>query len=469
MQISALWANIFAINKADQSLEKLKNILVKKDNSISPYSFFKELQESSPTVFNKIVRRNDLFDIEESLSNWKREYSSYVDKCFELSILLSSINSAEAKYYLEKGVTEGILRHGWHKDIIVSYYLIEGLEIIWNRNWLTIVDKRNITEQVFNLAIKVSMITDGDETWRSPYRVIKVVSQHDLSFAENLRQELERNHEIRKSNSLAITPILIGKIDHGYLIYDIKEEMKKYRIEYDYEGVPRREIFEEKFIIYLKLAESELYSESDRKLAFDEAYELINDSQRMGVKYAFKDEDLKEEKQRYEKLCAKYDKTFNLKYSTTQDYKERRTPVISEQEFVNEVKKSISKNAIFGKYRKLKNYKNGIILKEYDSWKVLIDKTYEVYENISLFTDYLESCYYPDSDFMTANSSYLYKALAAALDNINTRQEILSYLYENSGHGGFINIMKAFELLEDKNTCLSIYKRAIKFCELIVY
>ena len=75
---------------------------------------------------------------------------------------------------------------------------------------------------------------------------------------------------------------------------------------------------------------------------------------------------------------------------------------------------------------------------------------------------------FPHTDFWTSNSKYFHLGLAVALKNINTRQETLNYLFKNSGHGGFINIIKSYEVLGDKNMCLLLFNRYLKFCELIV-
>ena len=97
-----------------------------------------------------------------------------------------------------------------------------------------------------------------------------------------------------------------------------------------------------------------------------------------------------------------------------------------------------------------------------------MEKTFEINKNIEIFTNYLMKNNFPHSDFWTHNSKYFNFSLAVALKNINTRQEILNYLFKNSGYGGFTNIMSAYEILGDKKMCLLLFNRYLKFCELIV-
>ena len=43
-------------------------------------------------------------------------------------------HSKKAVIYLNKALGEGIARHGWRKDTIISYYLIDVFKIIWNED-----------------------------------------------------------------------------------------------------------------------------------------------------------------------------------------------------------------------------------------------------------------------------------------------------------------------------------------------
>ena len=97
-----------------------------------------------------------------------------------------------------------------------------------------------------------------------------------------------------------------------------------------------------------------------------------------------------------------------------------------------------------------------------------MDKTFEINGNIEMFTKYLSDNHFPHIVEWTSNSKYFHLGLAVALKNINTRQEALKYLSDNSGYGGFVSIIKAYEVLEDKNMCLLLFDRYLKFCELIV-
>ncbi|MBY0482566.1 MAG: hypothetical protein K2Q21_14515 [Chitinophagaceae bacterium] len=116
----------------------------------------------------------------------------------------------------------------------------------------------------------------------------------------------------------------------------------------------------------------------------------------------------------------------------------------------------------------LLNHERNIEIKSLNNWQSLIEKTYTIKGNITQFTKILKEHSYPHTDFMRSESKYLHYGVAAALANINTKKEMIDYLSTESGHDGFVNIMKAYELLGDRVMCLSLFKRFLKFCNFLV-
>ncbi|PGV25934.1 hypothetical protein COD78_00140 [Bacillus cereus] len=464
LDISYLWAYIFSnsdINK--QLLVKWKNILIKEEHAIIPFRFYKKLRNLDPKVFNYLVDKEELSSFESNLLSWDGDFYSYVDTCFGLSILFSTIDNKESKFYFEKGMNEGILRHGWHKDIIVSYSLTDAFKIIWRNNWLSKENKEEYAWKVFKLNLRLADITDGDHTKQGPYFVIETVSENDIKLAEKFKDVLIQNG---RDENLAITSILISKANQGCAIEEIQKDMEEYILAYDYKGEPRAQFYEQKFKVYLAIVKCDLYTDEEKKLAFEGAYEQTEEIKYKNIKFAFQDVLSSDEKQLFGDLCNKYGKALSLEIG--QDEKIKEKPKMTESEFEKEVKKCETKEQIQEKYKQLSEYNNRIVLTKYESWEVLIEKTFEINNNIRLFLEYLKTNNYPDTDYWTANSRFFHLALAASLKNLDTKQETIDYLCEYSGHGGFVNVMKSYEFLEDKENCLSLFNRYIKFCELIV-
>lgn len=472
VDISFLWANIIANSELDkQSLLQVKNVLIKEKNNIVPFNFYLQLNRLSPSISNHIINESELGQYEDDLLAWSSDFPSYVDRCFELSILFSSINSEKAKFYFKKGVIEGILRHGWRKDIIVSYLLVDALEILWKNNWETVKKLKQYSKEVFKLTLRVSEITDGKETWQGPYNVIKLIAKYNIALAEEYKKILIKKEGYYNFSNSVITSILTNKVKLGLPIEKIEKGMEEYRQDYGYEGKPRSDYYEQMFIVYLEIAECDFYTNEEKKTAFDKAYNQIEEIIKQKIDYYLRDIDFKNEKQRFEKMCKKYNQKFNLKFDEKNNNEHsflRKKNNISEKQFIKEIQTCKTSKQITEKYKKLDDYNNEIVLSNYESWKILIDKTFEINNNIETFLNYLKKDSFPHTDFYTSNSKYYHLALAVALKNINTRQETLKYLFKNSGHGGFVNTMKAYEVIEDKNMCLALFNRYLKFCRLIV-
>ncbi|PDX99387.1 hypothetical protein COM13_12895 [Bacillus pseudomycoides] len=464
LDVSYLWAYIFSNSDIDkQLLIKWKNILIKEEHAILPFSFYKELRHFDLKIFNYLIDRDELSLLESNLLSWDGDFYSYVDTCFDLSMLFSTIDNKQSKFYFEKGINEGVLRHGWHKDTIVSYALTDAFKIIWRNNWLTKKDKEKYAREVFNLNVRLADITDGDHTRRGPYFVIEIVSEDNIKLAEEFKDILINNG---RNENLVITSILISKANQGFPIQEIQKGMEEYKLGYDHEGRPRAGYYEQKFRVYLAITKCDLYTEKEKELAFKKAYEQTEEIKRNNIKYAFQHDVSSYEKQIFGSLCDKYGKASSLEIGQDEFTKEK--PKLTEYEFEKVVKTCETTEQIQEKYEQLSDYNNRIVLTKYESWETLIEKTFEINNNIQLFLDYLEENYYPDTDHWTSNSKYFHLALAATLKNLDTRQETLNYLYEHSGHGGFVNVMKAYEVIEDKEICLSLFNRYMNFCELIV-
>ncbi len=471
VDMSFFWAYIFSLEQDDKKILQLKNILIKEENNIIPFSFFLQFNRIVTSRFSKIVSKNDLKTIEDQLSNWDDDFPSYVDRCFDLSMFFSKIDDQKAISYFEKGVIEGVLRHGWHKDTIVSYLLTDAFEVIWRNNWVDDKKKEFYAREVFDLTIHVVQITDGDHTWRGPYLVIETIANTNIELAEQFKKELIKANGYHNFSNQVITSILKAKVKNGVKVEKIEEGMSEYRKDYGYEGKPRSDYYEQKFIVYLEIAESNLYTEEENQSAFEKAYNQVEEIKKQGLDYYLRDIDFKKEKYRFQKLCKKYKKKFNLEFDKKSDSEKllsTNKKNISEQKFIEEVKNCNTSRQIAGKYKKLDNYNNGIVLKNYKSWEILIQKTFEINKNLKLLLDYLLKNNFPHTDFWTSNSKYFHLPLAIALKDINTRQETLNYLFKNSGHGGFQNVIKSYEVIEDKNMCLSLFDHYIKFCKLIV-
>ena len=229
-------------------------------------------------------------------------------------------------------------------------------------------------------------------------------------------------------------------------------------------GILNRKTFDDRI---MKLIELKKRQKNGISSDSSERRHINSDRFWLGI---FDIDDFKDYKIRFKKLCEKYWKDFNLtfdKKNTNEFYPISKN--ISEESFIKEVEKCKTERQLKWKYKKLDAYKNWITLKEYESWKSLLDKTYEIMWNIEPLLKYLQKNNYPHSDHWTGNSKYYYLAIQIWLKNINTKQETLNYLYNNSGYEWFKTIMYIYESLWDSEMCMKLFDRYLKFCDFIVY
>ncbi len=468
VDISFLWSHIFSNSREDlQKLTNIKNSLITKENNLVPFSFSMGLQNLDQKLFVQLINTSELQIFENQLKNWDDDFPSYVSHCFNLASFFAQVDKQKAVVYIAKGINEGMVRHGWHKDIIVSYLLVEALEILWRNNWASREELREYTRRVYKLAFRVNKITDGDHTWHGPYNVIDLSSKYDLELAVEFKNDLRKKKGEKNFSNRAISSILEGKVRRGLPLDEIENDMKEYAMDYRYDSKPVADYFEQKFKIYLVIAQSDFYTDEEREKAFENAYQQVEDMKKEGLDYYLRDVDFKEIKLAFVDLCKKYNKEINITFDEKNDY--QRETKISENDFIDELKKAKTKQEIIVLYKKLNDYNNGIVLIKPESWKLLVEKTYAVNKNIKPFVELLRKNSFPHTDWLTSNSKYFQFGLAAALENINTKEEMMGYLFDKTtGHGGFTNVMKSYEVIGNRDMCLKLFRRYLRFCDFLV-
>ncbi|MBI4087052.1 hypothetical protein HY416_03700 [Candidatus Kaiserbacteria bacterium] len=464
-QSSVLWADLFYEASKSLKLERLlplKVRLLEEAQVIAAWPFYSSIKEQDAKLFDKLINETELSSFENLLD--KDDYQSYVNGCFTLASFFSGINKEKARFFFLKGIKEGMLRHGWRKDSIVSYQLVDALDILWRNNWESRERLIEYTNQVFNLALRVSDFTDGKGTWRGPYNVIELAAKYDIDLAMELREKLKKAKGYGVQDNLALEAILLGKVRLGISLVDLEKGMSDIRSDYNYENKLRPEAFEHKFKIYLEIANSDLYTDEERSKAFEEAYGLVERVKKEVVDYFLLDQEFRPYKILYLGFCKKYGNEENLILEEEKYPPEQAKP---ENDFLKKVRAAKTKSQISGVYKQLNNYKNHFVLSTEEAWNLLLEKTLKIQKNIKPFIKYLEQNSYPHTDFFTSNSRHLHIPLAIALGNPQMKPEALRHLHKNTGHGGFENMMKVYELLRDKEMARKVFVRYLQLCDFL--
>lgn len=465
--LTKLWAEVFVHSNIElDTIKQLIEITVQDSNNIKPFWFFLHLRLTNKNIYLAIISEPQLEAFEKELLKSEEFFQDYINRCFDISTLFSDINDVKAIDYFAKGINDGILRHGWRKDYIVSYLLIDALEILIKNKW---VDKKKLTgyiQEVFRLTIRVRNITDGKGTQHGPYTLVERVALYDTKIADSLYEQLEE--KIGGYSNKTTTAIIKAKIALGLAMDEVNEELEKLRISYDNDGKVRDEYYVLKFKVFHEIARNPFYSKEEQKLAFDNAYLQIETILVQEYPYINLHDDLREEFGEFKNLCEKYDKKYIIPDRPSDKYEAREYDPQNETDFISKLLIVEDEAELKKLYVQLNTYDSHIELRDRKSWEKLITMTFEIDGNISSFIDLLRKNNYPHSDYFTRNAQYFHFGLAAALGNINTRKETFNYLESESGHGGFVNIMKAYEVLRNKEMCVQLFERFLQFCKFLV-
>lgn len=465
-QMSQLWVRIFVEANSDpKTLLAMKRSILGDDGGISRAAFLRSLRLLDRPLFDRLVNEQEIEAIGQEQTSRARETSDVVTDHFDQAILLSSLNPERAVFHISKGINEGILRHGWRKDAIVSSLLIDALEILWRNNWAPRDQLEKYARQVFDLAMRVVAITDGKGTWRGPNELLAMVAKYDLKLAEEFQAKVGHESYGHHMRNYALRDILSTKVRLGMSLDEIEKEMKRFGKDYDYEGKPSPGYFEDRLRVYLAVCDDEVFTPAEKREAFFSAHALLEEMRKEGVTYFSGLRDT--ERTQYAQLCKKFRKTLNLPKDTTTKT-ERPKIFMSESQFIEKVEGANSKKALEQLFKQLATYETRIVVKEKESWDTIVRETYRVDGDLGPLLGYLKAMHYPHMSWYTENSHHLQFAVAAALRDADTRPAMLRYLYAHSGYEGYLGTMLALEVNRDKQGCVRLFTEFIAFCDFLV-
>ena len=66
-------------------------------------------------------------------------------------------------------------------------------------------------------------------------------------------------------------------------------------------------------------------------------------------------------------------------------------------------------------------------------------------------------------------TAHTYMPLGYYIKRHGITEQLWDYLKNNSGYAGFINLIKAYDYIGDKEMCAKLFIRFFEFCELLVF
>lgn len=463
-EMAILLADLFATSPlATAEKKQLFRLITFGRENIDGLTFFTHLKMLEPAEFTHMITDSELTILETQLYLGTNGYYDFIDQCFDLAFLYADINHVQSVEYIVRGINEGILRHGWRKDVIVSHHLVDALEILYRNRWLNPKELKKQAKLLFAMTLKVTEITDGKFTWRGPYHLVDMVAKYDLPLAEKFAEKVKReNYEYQPS---LLTSIIKAKINLGYPVAELEEAIRKYNRRYSPNGKARKEYNLERFKVYLQIATSGLYTTEERKGAFNNARKEVSVLLEEDNIVSW-DNDLSDEIPVYQMLCSQYNETFDIPLAPDREREPRIYDFAKEQQFGENLKMVNTKEQLEASYETIQHSADG--LQQLKTWELVVERTNDLDGNISRLVTVLSKNHYPHSDYYAYSNACYHLALAAALKNLNTKNEMLEYLFGNSGYEGFLNMMKTYEVLRDQETCNRLFDRFKGFCDLLV-
>ncbi|WP_042356949.1 NACHT domain-containing protein [Bacillus rubiinfantis] len=466
---SKTWVNIFtnsliSINK----LTRIKDYLFSHTDQVSKLTILCGIKDKNKDLFTKLVDISEIEEVEKKLIKNGSEFTfsieDNVNSWFQLAYLYSEFNDSKSIDCVSKGINKGILRHGWRKDGIVDVELINSLEIMVDNNFLSKEKTRVIIQQIFRYLTFLGKITDDSGDWRAFEKLLRIASRIDIELAEEFLKTLKQEGLI--FNEL-VTVVLIEKVYQANNLDELQRVMELYKVENTgYYGRNHESYYQEKIKVYFEVFDAGIFEDEEEKKAFEHAYLCYGNIKKFGGATEISNLD---EYNRYKQLCEVYGKECNVERATTDiehvadarsgeksSDKELKLLLgrVEDQDTLNEVYNQMNES-----YRDIKTP---------EIWRSIVDKTYSITSSLESLFDYLKRIYYSHF-YYSANSKNADYAVAHALSKIDTRQEMLNFIYKNSGHSGFSTMIRVYAINGNKEQCLNLFNRFLRFCDFLVF
>lgn len=460
-EIAEIWALIFLESEEKPEIKRrVKQMVFNNTYPLSLNRFATVLLSNNKNLYMQII---GLIDLEIIASELNKELDGIYDfarRDFELSWLYAGLDLPRALTYFVDGISEGIARQGWRKDPIITWELVNALRYILEENLIDHETAKTFALQIANLIKKAIEISDGDSTSHGPENLISALCAFDITLAEFIRDYMSDTLELTHYETEMNVPIISEYARSGTSIYVINAMIDEL-VDRD-----KKWLAEEKWGIYVAFASSFLHSRTERRIAFDEAYKIVNELREAKSYVRLLDEYLTKEKKEYIKLCEEFEKDENLPPHEYVEIDDTNTSI--ESSFVDELTIASNKSQLNGLYRRLQNHNNKINLTTPNSWKILIDKTIEIDKDLSRLWRYFSSSHYPNSTYFTSNTHCMYFAWVVLLPNKTYYPEIIKFLAGQSGREAFVEFIRAYAYLGFRKESTELLKYFIVTCDFLV-
>lgn len=453
--LSKLWAYLFYNSNGTRSeyLQMTKILTFDFD----AFEFLYNFNTIDGERFHKVITEAEILPYENSLKDWKDEYSEFIDRCFMLSGMYSQFNGEKAIHYIKEAFINSKLRHGWRKDIFISEFLNDAFGQILAKNWLTKKEVKAYAQSIFSLNIRIFEITDRDHTRYGVLNFLEALSPYDLKLAHDYLKEFQQMRlEIHIVN-LSVVTLLIEDIKNSAIPYEkVSQIINGWQFS-------DKEYNQARFGVLMEVLGSDFYDDEAKKASFNKANEIVDSIQ---GKFSYQKDIIKNYYSLYDHYC-KINGEKNILSTEKDSYGEYNE--ISQSDFSKKIDNISNKKGLKDLYAFYDNSSNRIEVKNKDIWEKWIDKTLSIDGNIDLFIELTRKQQFLNSGFWgILNSEYFYLGVAYCLENPNTKDAMESFLFNNGGYGSFYKMTYVYCAMNEKEKALDLFKKFYQFCKFLV-
>ncbi|WP_313129477.1 NACHT domain-containing protein [Anaerocolumna sp.] len=451
--------SIFALVIGEKKLEyaerqNLLEILSQKaENTIHMGLLFKLLKNEKVEDCDKLIRRF-LPSIKQSYQgNESFDTTENVKKYFNMAYLYANFDSDNSLEYIRKGLNSGVIRHGWRKDGIVDTFLLDALEIMWNKYYFEWNELQAFTEKYFQMILAINQITDENYRCSTIKRLIEILLENDLELAKEMMKNIV-------SNNLQVNDLIL---QYSKTLVKIGESVDEIILWFNYFDIENynEESISMKLQILLLIYKSDWYDKKEKEDIKDKIKYYAGKGW-ISTPVQWDDELF----QFYLDFCQNENIGVHVR-NITQEHEIDRAS--AENKFCKKVAKCKTKKYLQKLFNELMDYHNHIIIQSGEDWNMIVDRVYEIDGNVDKILTYMESCKFPHDTYYTSNSLYLYMPLGRIIEKEGLTAKLWNHLKKNGGYGDFINLIKAYEYISNKKMCRRLFIRFFRYCEFLVY
>ncbi|MBT2217987.1 hypothetical protein KK120_19475 [Virgibacillus dakarensis] len=418
-----------------------------------------QIKKADGEKYRELFSADELLRLTSEVNYKDIDYSSTSESMFIISFLLADFVENVSYQFLISGVDNGIMRMNSRKDTIADEILVGSFEILLKNHWITKEQAYIYVDKLIDIALTLN---NNHVDNRVLEMLIEVLIRTNFEIAFYCYEKSIRFVEL--DNKLH-RDVACTMVDLGIPLTEVEKSIMNFNPYFDnYHQRTNWSYYYGKIEVYLAIGLSDLYSNKEHELVLEKIQQEID-----ALDYAGWDRELySSEFQSYIRLCERFSKNVDVDEKKESEYYTGASITKSEKVDLSKIIKGLNSKEKLEQF--FKNLDSKYCLDALEQYECLIEKCVDLFGNIDILIKHMRENRYPDMTYLKNNSEYLYFGITAALDNANSKQQMVNYLNnEGGGHDSYYELMKVYEVLGDKDMCLNLFKSLLNDVNLFVY